>query len=358
MARKLQIRRDIEQNWSINNPVLSVGELGYAVDTDILKIGDGEKNWSQLGSFIPLSTDSIQEGAINLYFTDERALSATEPSINSASAQIILDMVEYVDNITTDDITEGSNLYFTNTRALDATEATIASSSAAAMVESGTYTDSQISSLINSAPETLNTLNELAAALNDDPDFYTTISSLIDEKLSTSDASANYLTILDADNYYITNLSASTLFVAQEDFDIAVDIAAESISASPIDINSQSASYTLQVSDFKKTIEMNSSSALVLTIDNDSSFPVGFYFSVTQTGNGEVSIAGASGINVNSVNDQTTLFMKYTSAFIYKSDANEWIMSSAGSNLVLRSSNGTVFEITVQDDGSLTTTEL
>ena len=35
------------------------------------------------------------------------------------------------------------------------------------------YIDSQISALVDSSPETLNTLNELAAALGDDPDYFT-----------------------------------------------------------------------------------------------------------------------------------------------------------------------------------------
>ena len=35
------------------------------------------------------------------------------------------------------------------------------------------YIDSQITALVDSSPETLNTLNELAAALGDDPDYFT-----------------------------------------------------------------------------------------------------------------------------------------------------------------------------------------
>jgi hypothetical protein len=42
-----------------------------------------------------------------------------------------------------------------------------------------TYTDNAIANLINSAPVTLDTLNELAAALGDDPNFATTISTTI-----------------------------------------------------------------------------------------------------------------------------------------------------------------------------------
>ena len=36
------------------------------------------------------------------------------------------------------------------------------------------YIDTQIGNLVDSSPDTLNTLNELAAALNDDPAYFTT----------------------------------------------------------------------------------------------------------------------------------------------------------------------------------------
>lgn len=48
------------------------------------------------------------------------------------------------------------------------------------------YVDTSIANLIDSAPGTLDTLNEIAAALNDDPDFYTTITGLINDKADSS----------------------------------------------------------------------------------------------------------------------------------------------------------------------------
>ena len=44
----------------------------------------------------------------------------------------------------------------------------------------------EVAKLVDSAPETLDTLNELAAALGDDPNFATTISTQIGEKVNTS----------------------------------------------------------------------------------------------------------------------------------------------------------------------------
>ena len=49
------------------------------------------------------------------------------------------------------------------------------------------YVDTELASLVDSAPTTLDTLNELAAALGDDPNFATTITNLIGTKLATAD---------------------------------------------------------------------------------------------------------------------------------------------------------------------------
>lgn len=50
-----------------------------------------------------------------------------------------------------------------------------------------TYVTTAISNLIDSAPSTLDTLNELAAALNDDANFASTVTTALGTKLNTSD---------------------------------------------------------------------------------------------------------------------------------------------------------------------------
>ena len=92
--------------------------------------------------------------------------------------------------------------------------AAINTASAAAYASASAYTDSQISNidlsatiqtasaaavtyLVDSAPGTLDTLNELSAALNDDPNFYSTIQAVY---LSQSNASATYATKAEAQN--------------------------------------------------------------------------------------------------------------------------------------------------------------
>lgn len=56
----------------------------------------------------------------------------------------------------------------------------------AAKVDAKAYTDTQIQVLTNGSPELLNTLDELAAALGDDPNFATTVTNQIATKVSKS----------------------------------------------------------------------------------------------------------------------------------------------------------------------------
>lgn len=68
------------------------------------------------------------------------------------------------------------------------------------------YVDEHIAAMVDSAPETLNTLNELAAALGDDPNFATTVATEIGKKvdkvdgkgLSTNDFTDDYKSKVDS----------------------------------------------------------------------------------------------------------------------------------------------------------------
>ena len=155
------------------------------------------------------STSDLSEGT-NLYFTNARARSAISAtgslSYNSTTGVMSFTMpAQNTSNITegsnlyytnaradariaaasTSDLSEGSNLYYTNARA----DARIAAASTSDLSE-GTnlyYTDARadarVALIVDSAPGTLNTLNELAAALGDDANFSTTVTNSIATKL-------------------------------------------------------------------------------------------------------------------------------------------------------------------------------
>lgn len=48
MATKIQIRRDTLSNWTVNNPVLSSGELAFVTDNNRIKVGNGSSAFTAL----------------------------------------------------------------------------------------------------------------------------------------------------------------------------------------------------------------------------------------------------------------------------------------------------------------------
>jgi hypothetical protein len=64
-----------------------------------------------------------------------------------------------------------------------------------------------VAAIVDSAPSTLNTLNELAAALGDDANYASTIATSLGNKLDISTASSTYLTQASASTTYATKAS-------------------------------------------------------------------------------------------------------------------------------------------------------
>ncbi|QLH40702.1 MAG: hypothetical protein HWD60_19615 [Defluviicoccus sp.] len=48
MPSRIQVRRDIAENWISENPVLALGEIGYETDFVKCKFGDGVSVWTEL----------------------------------------------------------------------------------------------------------------------------------------------------------------------------------------------------------------------------------------------------------------------------------------------------------------------
>ncbi len=82
-------------------------------------------------------------------------------------------------NFVVDDMTANTQLTLLDEDNFSSNSATAAASQQSIKA----YVDAEVSGLVDSAPNTLNTLNELAAALGDDASFATTISTSLGEKL-------------------------------------------------------------------------------------------------------------------------------------------------------------------------------
>jgi hypothetical protein len=181
------------------------------------------------------TTDNIDEGSSNLYFTNGRARNAVSAGtgITYNAADGIINVTSgtydaygaastaegnaqtYTDNainaLDTDDIEEGSsNKYFTDERAQDAVgnavgnglsydDATGAISVDTDVISTKQYVDDAVADLVDSAPALLDTLNELAAAIGDDENFVTTVTASIGEKVAKAGDTMTGALTLNAD---------------------------------------------------------------------------------------------------------------------------------------------------------------
>jgi hypothetical protein len=139
----------------------------------------------------------------------------------------------------------------------------------------------EVTAVIDGAPNALNTLNELAAALGDDANFASTVTTSLAAKV---------------DSY--------------------------------TPITQKAASYTLSTLNHRDDlIEMGSASALTLTIPLNSSiaYPVGTSLDILQTGAGQVTIAGAAGVTVNAT-PGLKLRTQWSSATLFKRAENTWVV--------------------------------
>ena len=95
-------------------------------------------------------------------------------------------------------ISSASSTYLTQANA----SATYATKTELDNIDLSSASVAAVAYLVDGAPNALNTLNELAAALNDDSNFATTITNSLASKLDVSTASATYLTQVSASTQY------------------------------------------------------------------------------------------------------------------------------------------------------------
>ena len=147
-----------------NETLSLVSSVDGLTDTNLTSLSNGDYLvYSSSGSeWINRSLD------LSSYVTDtEIADYSNTAQMNTAIAASNTALKSYVD-------TDFSNTYNMGVA--------IASSNTAMK----SYVDAEVAGVVNSAPSTLDTLNELAAALGDDPDFATTTATNIGTKLAKS----------------------------------------------------------------------------------------------------------------------------------------------------------------------------
>lgn len=199
--------------------------LVKSVDTNVFNVDNAGNLTVNANTFDSYGSAAAAEAAANSYTDDEisTALTTAQGYANTAESNAETFATNAINALDTDDIEEGlANLYFTNQRALDATSAAYDAAGSATTAENNAkaYADSLIddatatttnvwsayktsseigvavSNLVDSAPALLDTLNELAAAIADNPNYATDMAANLAAKQNTLTAGTG-ITIAD-----------------------------------------------------------------------------------------------------------------------------------------------------------------
>lgn len=86
--------------------------------------------------------------------------------------------------------------------------------------------------------------------------------------------------------------------------------------------------YTITKDDAGKTLDVNSSSDVTITIPANSTTPfiIGQKVEIVRNGSGNVSIAGAVGVTLNSKNSNKKIAAQFSGAVLTKTDTNTWLL--------------------------------
>jgi hypothetical protein len=391
MAIRLQVRRDTSTNWSTNNPILQVGEFGFDITVNRFKVGiasNETSRWNVLPylNVIPselkeLAQDFVEEaitagtGITKSYNDSANTLTiAVDDTIanktyvdtavsglssTSATTYIPLSLLGQVDGVA--ELDSDGFVPESQIPASIARDTEISSAISAEVTNRNTAISTAISNLVDTAPDALNTLNELAAAINDDASYAATVTTALGTKITASstdtlsnktiDLTSNTLTgtkaqfnaaITDADfvtlsgTEELTNKTLNSPIINQPsglvkgDVGLAnVDNTSDNTKALISYIAEPQLTRTINSStDKNKLIEC--SVATTITIPNDTQdagWPVGSMVEVRQVGTGQVTITKDAAVTMNGTDAQFKSRVQWSTIMLEKRSANSWLVT-------------------------------
>jgi len=218
---RIQVRRGLAADWTSVNPVLAAGEMGVETDTNKFKFGNGTGAWSTLSyaasdsaAIGEISQDAINtaltmgsgltktynDGANTITISVDSAVVATRSYVDAAVAGLSssvdaayvpesdkgvafgvasLDANAVVPTIQISDSSVRTKLSGTAGISYNASTGVIGADTT---IATRTYVDNAVSGLVNGAPGALDTINELAAAIGNDANYATTLTSALATK--------------------------------------------------------------------------------------------------------------------------------------------------------------------------------
>lgn len=189
-------KHDTKANWDkATNFVPLKGEIVVYDDLNKIKIGDGTTKVGDLAftNNLPIATKDVLGGikkGNNINIAADGTISVNDASTGQRGVTYLVnsytrtDIDKAVTPKALNSVYKMLDDYANKTYVDDQIAANIPSTEGLA---TETYVQSKIAEVVNSAPGTLDTLNELAQALGNDPNFATTMATEIGKKANSAD---------------------------------------------------------------------------------------------------------------------------------------------------------------------------
>lgn len=329
MSTQVQIRRGTTAGHASFTG--AVAELTYDSDLKTVRAHDGSTAGGiLLAKSADLTTANVSE-VTNLYYTVARANTAIDNRVTKAfidNLNVDADTLDGLDStafaldtdLTTANVTEVTNLYYTVARAntaidnrvnkafidalnvdadtLDGNDSTyfapinspsLTGTPLAPTASAGTNTTqiattafvtTAVANIVDAAPEALNTLNELAAALGDDANYATTTATLIgsaNTNARSAFAQANVATVnasaaFDSGNTKVATVAGITATTITNAQILAGVVSSDNYSLLPVAFNNTGITTQTSAYSFDKTVYR--AAEFLFTITNGSAYKI------------------------------------------------------------------------------------
>ncbi len=296
-----------ESEWTTQDPLLLNTQIGLETDTLHFKFGNGE-NWSEI-SYANITSSDLNSSLGDYILSSDRGSANGVASLNSSG---VIPDTEIPSSITRDTELSAHASDTTNIHGIADTS----------LLATQSYADNAAATaaaaIVASAPSALNTLNELAAALGDDANYATTITTSLglkqDKVSGVSDTEIGYLDGVTSSIQTQIDSKASLSYVNLLSYGTAIS----------------GTSHTVSPSDMYKITEFTNSSTVAITVpddSDDSDFPIGSTIEYRQMGDGRLSFTATSPATLVSTDSYTKSRTKYSSVMLEKRASNAWILT-------------------------------
>jgi hypothetical protein len=372
MTVVIKIRKGTSAQWAASTLVLAVAELGLDTTLNKLKVGNGVSTWSNLPyiNVLPSEISELSQDAVNSAISVSGGITKNYDDVNNnISLGIDTSVIATITALTNheldttnihgiSDTTQlATKIYADNTASTQIANheqdtTNIHGIADTSQLATKTYADNAattaVAAVIDSAPSALNTLNELAAALNDDASYASTITTALGTKLDSTTAASTYAPIAsptftgtvsgitkgmvglgnvndtsDIDKP-ISTLTQAAINSLSNTVDTKADKAGSSVTVS-------TSTYTIQASDLYKRLEFTSGSAVTVTIPKDANLnlPIGSSVEILQVGAGKITVAVEDAVAqvIYGPDNQFKTRVQWSSIFIEKRAADSWLIT-------------------------------